>query len=111
MIARLLSVLVVATALAPATACLAPPKVGDPYPLPYWVLDKSLFDDKNEWWVQRTMTQVPYEAGFSFVGDADYTDRIHFKIEENFLLAFRSQDVWFANSPDVATAPDSAPVL
>jgi hypothetical protein len=87
------------------------PDVGDPSPLPYWVLDKGLFDAKHDWWVQRTMTKVPYDAGFTYVGDADLTDRVHFRIEEHWLIAFRSDDVWYADDDDVATAPDTTPAL
>lgn len=108
--ARLLAAFAAASALLPA-ACMEPPDVGDPYPLPYWVLDKALFDPAAEWWVQRTVTQAPYEAGFTYVGDSDLTDRVHFRIEEHWLIAYRSQDVYYADDPDVVTAPDTAPVL
>jgi hypothetical protein len=100
-------------ALASTSACDAPhpPDVGDPSPLPYWVLDKDLFDAKHDWWVQRTMTKVPYEAGFTYVGDADLTDRVHFRIQEHWLIAFRTDDVWYADDDDVATAPETTPTL
>ena len=110
LVLRLLRAAVALFALAPA-ACLEPADVGDPYPLPYWVLDKALFDPGNEWWLQRTMTQVPYEAGFTYVGDSDLTDRVHFQLEEHWLIAYRSQEVYFANDSDVVTAPDTTPVL
>ena len=88
-----------------------PPDVGDPSPLPYWVLDKALFDPGHDWWVQRTMTKVPFDAGYTYVGDADLTDRVHFRIQERWLIAFRSDEVWYADDKDVQTASETTPAL
>ena len=109
---RLACALWVATAAVfPLAACMEPADVGDPYPVPFWVLDKTLLDPSQDWWLQRTVTKAPYEAGFTYVGDADLTDRVHFRIEERWLIAYRSQDVVHAEDPDVATEPDGATAL
>ncbi len=93
----------------PLLSCVEPPE--QPDALPYWMLNKAHFADGGEWYFQRTVTEVPYTAGFTFVGDADLVDRIQWKIEEGFLIAYRAHPLIGGNEHDVAGGNDyDAPV-
>src|SRR3954469_18102557 len=93
-----------AAVLTLAATCVEPSPNADP--LPPYLLDKAIFEDGAEWWLQRTVLSAPYVAGFTFVGDGDYPDRVKFKVEEEFLIAYRSTPVIVGDSPDTSGAND-----
>ncbi|MBI1947880.1 MAG: zinc-dependent metalloprotease [Deltaproteobacteria bacterium] len=89
--------------------CVEP--IANPDPLPPYLLQKATFEDGAEWWLQRTVIDVPYVAQFTFVGDGDYPDRVRFQVEEDFLIAVRTTPVIVGASPDTAGVNDyEAPV-
>ncbi|MDP6947003.1 MAG: hypothetical protein QF464_22830, partial [Myxococcota bacterium] len=53
-------------------------------------LDKKLFE--GEWYLQRTVIDVPYTVGYTFIGEAEELERIRWKIHEDKLVAYRSYD-------------------
>jgi len=53
-------------------------------------LDKGAF--AGEWYYQRTVVDVPYTAGFTFVGEADELERVKWTVTEDQLVAYRSYD-------------------
>ena len=65
------------------------------------LLHKSNFT--GDWFMRRTVIDVPYDADYTFVGEQDEVDRIRWDLQEHQLIAFRV-------TPKVEGAPDSAPV-
>lgn len=53
-------------------------------------LDKHIFE--GEWYLQRTVVDVPYTAGFTFIGEADELERVKWQVTEDNLMAYRSYD-------------------
>ena len=67
-------------------------------------LHKSVFD--GEWYLQRTVVDAPYHVGYTFIGEAEETERVRFEIHENKLVAYRTYDfiagtdrAWAAQRP------------
>ena len=52
------------------------------------LLPKSMFDGK--WFVRQTITDVPPESGFSFVGLTGELDTIVWEIQEDYLVGYRA---------------------
>lgn len=53
-------------------------------------LPKALFS--GDWYLQRTVIDAPYTAGFTFIGEADALQRIRWQIQEDHLVAYRAYD-------------------
>ena len=53
-------------------------------------LDKKLF--QGEWYLQRTVADVPYTVGYTFIGEAEELERIRWQIHEDKRVAYRSAD-------------------
>ncbi|MSP92152.1 MAG: hypothetical protein EXR79_10180 [Myxococcales bacterium] len=53
-------------------------------------LDKRVFT--GEWHYLRTVTDVPYTAGFTFIGEMEEMERVRWEIAEDRLIAYRSYD-------------------
>lgn len=82
--------------MASGLACLDTVPAGDPEPLPYWALPKLIFEEDREWWLQRTVTDAPFESVVALVGDVAHADRIRWRIEEGYLIAYRSTPIVWA---------------
>ena len=65
------------------------------------LLSKAVFD--GEWFMRRTVIDVPYDAGYTFIGEQEDAVRIRWEIEEKQLVAYRV-------TPLVEGTPDVAPV-
>jgi hypothetical protein len=65
------------------------------------LLQKSLFG--GEWFMRRTVIDVPYDVGYTFVGEQDDVVRVRWDIQRDQLIAYRAH-------PHVEGTPDSAPV-
>jgi len=61
-------------------------------------IHKSVF--AGHWYFQRTVVDAPFTVGWTFVGEAEETDRIHWKIEQDKLIAYRVYD--FIQGTDLA---------
>ncbi len=79
-------------------ACVQP--TPQPEGLPSYLLQKSMFKAEGEWWMNRTIVDVPYQATFTWLGNGDYPDRVRFRIEESWLIAYRSLPVIVGGGPD-----------
>ncbi len=64
---------------------------------------KSLFE--GEWYHQKTTFDVPFTAGFTFIGETSTTERVRWQVERNYLIAYRSYDL-VENTQAVGTLPD-----
>jgi Met-zincin len=53
-------------------------------------LQKSVFD--GEWYYRQTVADVPYGAGFTFVGETTRMERIRFEVSEKYLTAYRTYE-------------------
>jgi hypothetical protein len=82
--------------------CLQPDVNQDP--LPPWAMDKAPFSDGSDWWMQRTVIRAPINAAFTYVGDGDLSDRIRWKVEEKYLIAYRPDPVIRGGDPDTSGA-------
>jgi hypothetical protein len=51
------------------------------------LLRKSVFD--GEWFVRRTVIDVPYDVGYTFIGEMDEVQRVRWEIQRDFILAYR----------------------
>ncbi len=73
------------------------------------LLSKSIFigdpeqPDTQQWFIRRTVTDVPYDVGYTFIGETEEAYRIRWDIQRDQLLAFRTH-------PHVEGTPDTAPV-
>lgn len=67
------------------------------------LLQKSLFD--GEWFMRRTVIEVPYDVGYTFVGEQEEVVRVRWDIQENLLVAHRVHP--FVTNTDIA-APVAA---
>lgn len=106
---RVVAFLLAALSLAPV-ACVEPVPPDDP--VPPFVLPKETFSAEHEWWLARTVTDLPYQAAFTYVGDGDYPDRVRWRITESYLIAYRSRPQLVGITPDTADAADyEAPAL
>ena len=91
--------LALVTALLLAPSCAQ--DVGDIDRSQPGLLAKSVFD--GEWFMRRTVVEVPYDVGYTFVGEQEEVQRIRWNIQEELLIAFRV-------TPLVEGTTDSAPV-
>lgn len=55
-------------------------------------IDKSMFDGSDEWYMRQTVIDVPFNTGFSFVGEQADTELIRWRVTENYLYAHRAHD-------------------
>jgi len=53
-------------------------------------LDKRVFE--GDWYFMRTVVDVPYTAGFTFIGESEEMERVRWQITEDKLIAYRSYD-------------------
>jgi len=73
------------------------------------LLKKSIFigdpdnPDTQEWFIRRTVIDVPYDVGYTFIGETEEAVRIRWEIQRDELLAFRV-------NPNVEYTNDTAPV-
>jgi len=65
------------------------------------LLRKSLFD--GEWFLRRTVVEVPYDVGYTFIGEQEEVIRARWEIQRDLLLAYRVY-------PQVEGTPDAAAV-
>ena len=65
------------------------------------LLAKSLFE--GEWFLRRTVVDVPYDVGYTFIGEQEDVQRIRWDLQRDLLVAYRVH-------PLVEGTPDSAPV-
>ncbi len=96
---RWMALVLVATAA--LTGCAQ--DVGDIDRTQPYRLKKSLFE--GEWYLQRTIFDVPYTAGFTFTGETSDLERIRWQIERGFLIAYRAYD-FVENTNANAALPD-----
>ena len=68
-------------------------------------LAKSLFE--GEWYFQRTVVDVPYTVGFTFIGETEELERVRWEIHEDRLVAYRSYD--FIDNTDLSRARRAKP--
>ena len=61
-------------------------------------MQKSVFD--GEWYLQRTVVDTPFQVGWTFIGEAEETERIAWTITETHLIAYRAYD--FIAGTDIA---------
>jgi hypothetical protein len=54
------------------------------------LLDKRVF--QGEWYFMRTVVDVPYTTGFTFVGENEELERVRWEITEDRLVAYRAYD-------------------
>ena len=70
---------------------------------------KALFS--GDWYFRQTVVDVPYEAGWLFEGMASDVEKIHWKIEQDALIAYRrNQLVPGAQEPTDSERPEFVPV-
>ncbi len=65
------------------------------------LIDKDVFE--GEWFMRRTVIDVPYDAGYTFIGETEEVIRIRWDIQENHLVALRAH-------PLIAGTTDAAPI-
>jgi hypothetical protein len=53
-------------------------------------IQKSIFD--GEWYYRQTVIDVPYGAGFTFVGETSRMERIRWEVSERYLTAYRTYE-------------------
>ena len=53
-------------------------------------IQKTVFD--GEWYYRQTVVDLPYDAGFTFVGETSRMERIRFEVSEKFLTAYRTYE-------------------
>ncbi|MCB9738272.1 MAG: zinc-dependent metalloprotease [Deltaproteobacteria bacterium] len=68
-------------------------------------LDKRVFE--GEFFLSRTVVDVPYHVGYTFVGETEELERVRFVVREDQLVAYRSYD--FIAGTDLAHADRSNP--
>lgn len=59
---------------------------------------------QGEWFYARTVVDVPYHVGYTFVGETEELDRVRFEIREDQLIAYRSYDFVAGTDLDHAAA-------
>jgi hypothetical protein len=65
------------------------------------LMKKSVLE--GEWLLRRTVIDVPYDAGYTFIGESEDAMRVTFDVQKDFLIVMRSH-------PLVENTPDSTPV-
>ncbi len=66
-------------------------------------IHRSVFE--GEWYVNQTVIDSPYSAGYTFVGEQGDLERIVWDIQESFLIARRSYDFIAGSEPDGISGP------
>jgi len=97
---RLLSRALPALALLTAVLSCAQ-QVGDIDRTQPGLLAKSIFS--GDWFLRRTVIDVPYDAGYTFIGEQEDLQRIRWDIQRDLLVALRVL-------PLIDGTPDTAPV-
>ena len=64
------------------------------------LLAKTLFE--GEWFMRRTVIDVPYDAGYTFIGEQDEATRVRWEIQADHLIAWRV-------TPQIEGTYDAAP--